>query len=461
MDEKSADPVKSIDPIKNDSFNSMTLGSVHSVTLDRDACHGCITCVKRCPTEAIRVRNGKAQILTERCIDCGECIRVCPHHAKRAVTGSIDEMNRYEYKIALPPPSFYGQFRNLDEIETVLGALTAIGFDEVFEVSKAAELVSDATRKMLKESNLLRPVISSACPAILRLIRVRFPQFLKNVLPINAPVEIAARMAKNSAALRTGLPRDKIGTVFLTPCPAKVSAAKVPLGTQKSEIDLLVSVSEVYPLLLSSMKDHIGAKEAVLSSGRIGLGWGRSGGEASATLKERYLAADGIENVIRILEHLEDEKISYVDFIELNACSAGCVGGVLNVENPYVAVARLKRLRESQPISCNNLTDDIPGDMLWDQAVEPSDVMRLGDNSAEAFEQMRSLEEIQSRLYGLDCGSCGSPSCEALAEDIVRGLAKEDSCIYVLKEKVETVMRDIMSLSLENPQRNRTDESLL
>ena len=48
----------------------------HSVTLDRDLCHGCINCVKRCPTEAIRVRDGKAKILSDRCIDCGECIRI-------------------------------------------------------------------------------------------------------------------------------------------------------------------------------------------------------------------------------------------------------------------------------------------------------------------------------------------------------------------------------------------------
>ena len=52
---------------------------IHSVTLDKDLCKGCINCIKRCPTEAIRVRDGKAHILAERCIDCGECIRICPY----------------------------------------------------------------------------------------------------------------------------------------------------------------------------------------------------------------------------------------------------------------------------------------------------------------------------------------------------------------------------------------------
>ena len=41
----------------------------HSVTLDKDKCVGCTNCIKRCPTQAIRVRGGKAQIISERCID--------------------------------------------------------------------------------------------------------------------------------------------------------------------------------------------------------------------------------------------------------------------------------------------------------------------------------------------------------------------------------------------------------
>ena len=171
----------------------------HSVRLNPDLCKGCINCIKRCPTEAIRVRDGKACIISERCIDCGECIRVCPHHAKRAQYDSLSALDGFEYKIALPAPTLYGQFNHLDDIDIVLTGLKRLGFDDVFEVARAAELVSEATRRMMREGKLRLPVISSACPAVVRLIRVRFPDLCSHVLPLGSPMEFAARLAKDEA----------------------------------------------------------------------------------------------------------------------------------------------------------------------------------------------------------------------------------------------------------------------
>lgn len=422
----------------------------HSVTLDKDKCCGCTNCIKRCPTEAIRVRDGKARIISERCIDCGECIRVCPHHAKRAQSAELSELQNWEYTIALPAPALFGQFNNLDDIDIVLSGLHKIGFDSVYEVSRGAELVSEATRHLMQSGKLKKPVISSACPAIVRLIKLRFPDLIDNVLPLNAPMEVAAMCAKKQAAKETGLPTDKIGVFFITPCPAKVTDVKNSIGRDKSWVDGAIAVSRVYPILTEAM-DKLKPEEITVSanSGIIGVSWATSGGEAAATLNDKYLAADGIENVIRVLEELEDERIGDLEFVELNACSGGCVGGVLNVENAYVAQARIQKLRRYLPVSQNHLApqgeDGVPEDMRWTNKLEYSNVLNLSDNLEQAMQMMTQMDEIRSHLPNLDCGSCGAPSCRAMAEDVVKGLAKETDCIFVLREKVKNVA-DTLSL---------------
>jgi len=412
----------------------------HSVELEADKCCGCTNCLKRCPTEAIRVHDGKATILSDRCIDCGECIRICPHRAKRAHSTQLEEIENFKVKVAVPAPALFGQFSNLDDIDIVLNGLRAIGFDFIFEVSRAAELVSEVTRKLIREGKLNnKPIISSACPAVVRLIKIRFPDLCDNVMPLLAPMEVAARLARKEVKKQTGLSDDDIGVFFITPCAAKVTEISSPTTGEKSACNGAIAISKIYPQLTHAM-EHLKGLEPIANSGLIGVGWATSGGESAAMLGDKYLAADGIENVIRVLEGLEDDKIRDVDFVELNACSGGCVGGVLTVENPYVAQARIQNLRKYLPVSLNHLDTDDLEEFLWQGELEYNgDGFKLDEDIFKAMDKMEQMEKICKDLPGLDCGSCGAPTCRAMAEDIVKGIAKQTDCIHKLKQHIQNV----------------------
>lgn len=422
----------------------------HSVRLEKDKCKACTNCLKRCPTEAIRVRGGRAHIIDERCIDCGECIRVCEYHAKIAVTDPLSSISQFKYKIALPAPSLYGQFKNLRSIAQVLTGLKHMGFDEVFEVARGADVVTRAIREKLRQPDLPRPLISAACPAIVRLIQVRFPDLIDHIVDIRQPMEVAALIAKREFARKHDVPQSEIGCFFITPCPAKVTAIRNPIGHEKSAVDGAISVLEIYGLLSSHTKGH-DTDDSLVQATSWGVGWANSGGEANAVCPENSMAVDGIENVIRVLEEIENNKLHDLTFFEGSACTGGCVGGPLNFENNYVARNMIRRLvdRDSDlhpehQVDVSMLTK-YP---LYNQKdIMPNTAMKLDDDIVEAMRKMEKIEDIYKRLPGYDCGSCGSPTCRTFAEDIVQGFATDMDCIHKLKEQLKIMAQQMVNLA--------------
>jgi iron only hydrogenase large subunit-like protein len=424
----------------------------HSVTLDEGKCKGCTNCIKRCPTEAIRVRKGKARIIAERCIDCGECIRVCPYHAKKAITDPFDIVKNFKYKVAIPAPTIYGQFKSARSTNHVLNAFKLIGFDHVFEVARAAEIVSSVTRELMKKNSLPRPLISSACPAVVKLIQIRFPSLIDNILKLESPMELAAKIVKDELVKNEGIPLEDIGVFFITPCAAKVTSIKAPYEREHSCVDGAISIKDIFLKLLSALGE-VKKEEDLVKAGFTGIRWANSGGESLALGTDKFLAVDGIHNVISILEELENGKLEDIEFIEALACQGGCLGGPLAVENVFVAKTRIKKYIDSAKKYnvVENIDNDTGYDLLWTGDVKHKPIMKLDEDFEVAMKKLEALQSISEELPGLDCGACGAPNCRALAEDIVRGNANETDCVFKLREKVRSLAIQMMELESKMP----------
>ncbi|TZE81217.1 4Fe-4S dicluster domain-containing protein [Calorimonas adulescens] len=422
--------------------------TLHSIVLNEEKCKGCTNCIKRCPTEAIRVRNGKARIIENRCIDCGECIRICPNHAKEALMTNIDDIYGYKYKVALPAPSLYGQFK--EPPESILGALKNIGFDYILEVAYAAEITSYCISKYLKENNIKRPAISSSCPSLVRLIMLEFPGLIANIIRVESPMEIAARIVKRNLSKELAVNENEIGVFFISPCAAKMTAVKNPIGTKKSYVDGVISIKDIAPKILKHSKDI----KVELTSSSLGIGWAISGGESRSAKIENALYVDGIHNCIQVLREIERGKLNDIEFFEGLACPGGCIGGPLTIENLYVAKNRIKKIMDSLPSSpkpfdtadVNNLDS-----YMMDEEIYSTSGLTLDKDLNTAIKKLTLIDKIEPTLPGLDCGACGAPTCKALAEDIAMGWASEMDCIFILKNKISSLAKEVADISSKLP----------
>lgn len=421
----------------------------HSVQLDADLCVGCTTCIKFCPTKAIRVRNRKAHIFEDRCIDCGECIRRCPKGAKKAVSDHLFVMDAFDIKVALPAPSLYAQFGSRYTQSDIFNALHRIGFDEVFDVAWGAVVATSLTRGLLA-SNTLTPRISSACPVVVRLIQQRFPSLLPNLIPLLPPSEIAAAEAR---ARLEGVSAN-IGIFFLSPCTAKVTSVRSPLGYAHSDIDAVISIAEIFPALKKALDAHSPLEDTtrcptpprrfpLMHNLEPGIGWARSDGEVEALHIENAVSVDGISNVIDLLEAVENGTVDSIDYIEALACPGGCVGGPMAIENPHIARATMRQKYQNSahshetPEHQSRLGADESApksDCHWNRAIAPNPVLVLDADLSKALAMAERIEKIRAMLPGIDCGACGAPDCDAFAEDVVRDYSALEECQLLRQE---------------------------
>jgi len=418
----------------------------HGFKIDADRCDGRMNCMRACPVHAIRVKNGKARLISELCIDCGSCLAVCPTGAISATTITFAELDRFKFKVAVASPALFSQFGMKDSPAQVGRALLDLGFDAVWEYAVDIELIDRAIMDCVKSWPGPFPLISNSCPVIVRLIQVAYPSMVDQLIPVEAPREIAGRELKRRYSQELGMKPEEIAAIYITPCQAKTISILQPAEGAKSYLDGAVGISQVYNDILTKMRKITSAGDTpkgLVSSGEL-LHWGSPEGEFPKLSREHYLPLTGLTDVIKVFDDIEKGKIRNIEFLECHACPGGCIGGNLTVENLYVARSKNLHLRADMPNPGPSFEKEVERryaaeDFSLRSPVKPRRIEGEVVDLRERVNRKKRADELLKALPLLNCGLCGAPTCKNHAEDVAAGRTEIGDCVFLSLHRIDVL----------------------
>lgn len=403
---------------------------INSIRTDNEKCRGCTHCLRICPTEAIRVRNRKMEIYHLKCIDCGECFKVCPTNSIYIFHDKLNIIHNYDYKILVVPNILPSINFGMLSYEDVIKRLFSFGFNEIWEEGIGYEAYLISLKKILKEKKDLRPILNTSCPSVVRLIQVNYPLLINNLTTINLPLDILGKYIRNKKKDFTSL-----GLFYLSTYPCKVTALKNPLGLKISPFDGVFSFSDIYKKILIEKKESLGE---FFKSGKVGVSSGRRGGEEEFLKEFKVFSIDGIGNIKKFFDELEEERIPYFDYLDAKACLFGCIGGVFLKNQNFLI--NFYNQKDEENKRKNYLSELIEKDideflkdenLLLTEKIYPRPQYLLSEDVNKAAKIFQEINMIFDILPKLDCGSCGAPSCRSFAEDVVLNKVKLSDCKFI------------------------------
>ena len=411
-----------------------------------------MACMRVCPVEAIRVRNGKAVMLEDKCIDCGECEKVCKSKAIIPLTNTFQDFSKYKYTIAIPSLALYTQFDRSVKPKTILASLKKIGFDEVVDTTHACVTIVNEIKNYLKNYTGKKPLIASYCPTVVKFIQIRYPELVKNLIPIIAPMELAAREIKKKVSIRLGIDKEEVGVIYITPCSSKMIQITKSVGKFYSDFDGAIPISDIYHTLFTAIsqteKSDVSEIEHFDISG-FGLNFAKMGGIVTMLDDDRAIAVSGISDISYILDDMERGKLRNIDLIEMHSCLEGCIGGPMTVDNTYLARTKLLQLLKyfgESKVAVGRKDIYANCDLFYKSIYEPLPPKPIDLDLKNAISKISMRKEIFTKLPDINCGACGSPTCKTFADDIIQDELQLNDCVFLYIEELKNKGNDNLKL---------------
>lgn len=386
--------------------------TVISYTLEK--CQKCMKCLRACPTGAISLQDSRVKIDSEKCTNCATCMEACVSQGLQAKGSTLADLENYDYKIALVSTAIFGECSTLAQAESLMMAIKKLGFDEVINLSSYDGAMYEEMVRYVGVNRQQTTLIASFCPAVNRLIEVRYPILLSNIVPFDYIAEVAARDIKEK---RKDLAKNT-GIFLLCECVAKLTLAKYPYGNEFSSIDHAMILADLFPQISRNMNNERLAT-TINDKGLCNV---------TSCLYERdfgdkkVVVADGLSKVITALELAEFDRLKDCDLLFLSGCINGCVGGNLLWGNPFRSANNIKHLiKEANESVANINNNDLYG-------VTVASTFNEKRSLQERLATFIKINEYVEKLPGYDCGACGFHSCRAMAEEILAKRATFDDC---------------------------------
>jgi iron only hydrogenase large subunit-like protein len=402
-------------------------------------CRDCYRCVRVCPAGAIRMHDGQAQVLPERCIACGTCIINCPQHAKeyRPELTKVLDMLASDEPVALSlAPSFVSYYHEWQH-RRLPSALRLAGFRLVGETAVGAWHTAQASREHI-EANQQQSHICTACPAVVNYVRHCFPELAGLMVPVASPMRMHARLIKEK------LPRAKV--VFAGPCVAKKDEAAWQAANEEvnavltfEELDELLKIKEIdLKLCEESSFDETVSGQARLFPLEGGLL--RTAGMDDNLLSGQTLAVSGFREVKQALEALSQTGEKMV--VEPLWCKNGCVAGpsfsngsnFVNGRRRVLDFSRKNSGSKSEVLSRFTRTK-------FDPLVRQQKTF----HSEEAILEVLRKTGKHTAADELNCTACGYPSCREKAIAVLDGMAEIQMCMPFMRRTAESRFETIVA----------------